>query len=90
VRATLRGLERLLDPLDAPLVALTPEMARALLQQEEGQTVGFADGVPGRCLSQLRARRFFRWAIGRGYVNRNPFDGVYVPLVEERQGEWLA
>ena len=88
---TLRALERLLDPLDAPLVSLTPEMARTLLMQEDGQAdLLLSSSAPVRCLSQLRARRFFRWAIVRGYVNRNPFDGISIPLVEENATEWLA
>jgi site-specific recombinase XerC len=91
VRVTLLSIERLLDPIDAPLVSLTREVAQALLFQEEGQPELLAESnLPVRCLSHLRARRFFRWAIGRGYVSSNPFDGIRVPLVEEQPTEWLA
>lgn len=93
VLATMRTLERLLDPIEAPLVSLTREMARTLLCQEEAQLDLLplaTSGIPARCLSHLRARRFFRFAIARGYVNSNPFDGIDVPLVEEPQNEWLA
>jgi site-specific recombinase XerC len=91
VRATMRSLERLLDPLDAPLVSLTREMAHALLCHEDGpEDLGPTQSISVRCLSHLRARRFFRFAIARGYVNSNPFDGIQVPLVESPQTEWLA
>jgi site-specific recombinase XerC len=89
IRATMRTLERLLDPIEAPLVSLTRELAAALLLDED-DVPGVLDPSPARCLSQLRARRFFRFAIARGYVNSNPFDGISVPLVEPPQTEWLA
>jgi len=93
VFATMRTLERLLDELDAPLVSITRELARTLLFQEESDPdlLPYSpSGVPTRCLSHLRARRFFRFAIARGYVNSNPFDGITIPLVEAPQTEWLA
>lgn len=92
VLATMRTLERLLDPVDAPLVSLTREMARTLLcQEDQPDLLPLAtSGIPARCLSHLRARRFFRFAIARGYVNSNPFDDISFPLVEAPQNEWLA
>lgn len=91
VRVTLASLERLLEPIEAPLVSLTREVAQALLLHEEDKPELIADGsLPVRCLAHERARRFFRWATLRGYVSSNPFDGISVPLVEEQPTEWLA
>jgi site-specific recombinase XerC len=91
VRVTLRTLERLLDPIEAPLVALTPELAQSIIREEEERSAAFEPGgEPVRSLALVRARRFFRWAVRRGYVNRNPFAEIVVPLVEVPQTEWLA
>jgi site-specific recombinase XerC len=95
VHATLRTLARLLDPIEAPLVSLTPELARTLAHQEterhEGVTLGNA---PERCLSVKRAQSFFGWALRRGFVNRNPFEdftiAVSMPAPAEEQTSWLA
>jgi site-specific recombinase XerC len=91
VRATIRTLKRFLEPIEAPLVSLTPELARTLVQKEEERQEGFGDGrVLSNCLSLLRARRFFRWAARRGYVSRNPFETVTVTVPVEEPTDWLA
>ncbi len=91
VRATVRTLKRFLDPIEAPLVSLTPELARTLVQKEQERQEGFRDGrTVTHCLSLLRARRFFRWAERRGYVSRNPFDTVYVTVPVQEPTDWLA
>lgn len=90
VRSTLRTLVRFLDPLDAPLVSLTPAMAQTLIRDEERRLAAEhgADAV-SRCLTLPRTRRFFRWAMEQGYVKRNPFEdflaGVMAP-----PSQWLA
>jgi site-specific recombinase XerC len=91
VRATLRSLTRFLEPLEAPLVALTPELARAMMLDEEAQQQAQPGGsLENRCLTLPRTRRFFRWAVQLGYVNRNPFEEFEVGVVIAPPHEWLA
>lgn len=106
LRATLGTLERLLDPIDAPLASVTKELLHTLLRAEatEKDGVDFSINlamslyekparleVPRALLAH--ARHFFRWAVRRGYVRHNPLDGfeeLSVPMVEEPANEWLA
>lgn len=90
VRSTMRTLSRFLEPLEAPLVAVTPALAQTLMREEEAQRgEGGADSV-NRCLTVPRTRRFFRWAQQRGYVNRNPFEELPVGVVLAEPTSWLA
>lgn len=83
VSDTVEELRQLLDPIEAPLVALTPALARSLVQTPPalpGPTV-----QPAQRTQQtvLLAWRFFRWAERRGYVGRNPFE----PLLSAVKGQ---
>lgn len=74
VRETLNELRDLLDPVEAPLVALTTAMARALVTS---RAYDARDRLLGSSSTQggvEAAWRFFGWAKDRGYVGNNPFD----------------
>ncbi len=78
VRETLDALSDLLDPVEAPLVALTAGMARALVASLSNDA-----RRPGGALSASRrgieaAWRFFCWAKERGYVGNNPFEALWL------------
>lgn len=96
VRATLRSLERLLDPVEAPIAALTPALARTLaasaesILDEAGEPEPFAPDPSTRCLAVLRARRFFRFALERGYVRTNPFDDLPVAAPAAPRTDYFA
>jgi len=98
VSATLRTLKRFLDPIEAPLVSLTPELARTLVREEEARPEEVdldlamtLEDIPPRRLPLVRARRFFRWAAQRGYVYSNPFEEVTIPAAQpETQADWVA
>ncbi len=91
VRAMVRTLERFLDPLEAPLVALIPELARTLIRENEQRSrLTSEPGAPSHGLTLARARRFFRWAVQQGYIGRNPFEEFEVGVVVEKPTSWLA
>jgi hypothetical protein len=79
VRETLDALSDLLDPVEAPLVALTAGMARALVTSLARETLQ----RPGGALQASRrgieaAWRFFCWAKDCGYVGNNPFESLWL------------
>lgn len=78
IQATLEQLRDLLDPIEAPLVALTAGMARTLVATV-ARELPLTSGGFGQSLSRPleAAWRFFCWAKERGYVGNNPFE----PLV---------
>lgn len=90
VRSTMRTLSRFLEPLEAPLVALTPSLAQTMMREEEARRGEGGAGAVNRCLTLSRTRRFFRWARQLGYVNRNPFEEFPVGVVLAEPTGWLA
>lgn len=64
------ALGRFLDPIDAPLVALTPPVAQSLVRSEALLFLGGPTSIV------RRAQRFFDWARERGYVKQNPFENL--------------
>lgn len=74
VRETLNELRELLDPVEAPLVALTAAMARALVTSRAYDALNLRLN-PSTIQGGIEAAwRFFGWAKDRGYVGNNPFD----------------
>ena len=74
-RETLDALSDLLDPIDAPLVALTTGMARALVSSWARDASHRPGGARSASQHGIEAAwRFFCWAKDRGYVGNNPFE----------------
>lgn len=97
VRAILRTLTRLLDPVEAPLVSLTPELLKTLLREEAEyrKNAEHALGIQRKsltCPSETRARRFFAWAAECGYITRDPFAELFIPpvAINDPATDWLA
>ncbi len=84
VRATVEALRDLLDPIEAPLVALTPALARSLVQAPPPAAIEQARPAKAEQRQAQRtvlsAWRFFRWAEHQGYVGRNPFEPLLAGL----------
>ncbi len=87
-RATRVCLEHFLDPIEAPLVSLTPELAKTICEQALAPADLFWSDP--RRLSLLRARRFFRWAEKRGYVSKSPFARIAVAPAIPVSADWLS
>lgn len=77
IQAALAELRDLLDPIEAPLVALTAGMVRTLVASA-ARELSLSAGET--CHSLFRpiqtAWRFFGWAKERGYIGHNPFDSA--------------
>lgn len=87
-RATRLCLEHFLDPIEAPLVSLTPELAKTICDEALAPAALFWSDP--RRLSLLRARRFFSWAEQRGYVSKSPFAQIAIASSTSASTDWLS
>jgi site-specific recombinase XerC len=73
LRETVRALAELLDPIEAPLVTITPALLHTLLLHQAAQVAHLPfESVSVRCLTKSRVQRFFRWATAQGYLRHSP------------------
>jgi hypothetical protein len=87
IRETLDALCDLLDPVEAPLVALTAGMARALVASLSQDATRRTSSAPSASQRGIEAAwRFFCWAKDRGYVGNNPFE----PLLRGSAADAMA
>lgn len=85
-QVTLDELRDLLDPIEAPLVALTAGMALTLVATA-ARELALTSGGWVQSLSRpiAAAWRFFFWAKERGYVGSNPFDALVLGTANPAQ-----
>jgi site-specific recombinase XerD len=75
-------------PLDEPLSALSPDRAERLYLAETQRTKknGKLIAADSHHLFLRRAKHFYKWAVGRRYVEHNPFAEVR-PIGRPRRGK---